>query len=308
MIDYIPQLRLVLTGRCNGNCYFCHREGICNNSINNDMPIEIIEESARVANELNIPFICLTGGEPTIRDDLNTIIDILCNIYGNKRINLTTNGYNLNTLNKKIKNEINVINLSLASLVKEVNMQYQGVDPQNALDSLKNFPAKEKNINIVITRSNQNEINKIVDFCLLNNISITLIFELKKYSSDEYALQQDVLKNLKLIDHPRIKLKGNPIIEIGENCKLTIKHPLLNTLITRSICIKCPEIKKCYERICAVRVYPDSFVSPCLSGYIKSSKISVADRIKDIYERLSNDKINVFSFLKNSEGSFGGKP
>ncbi len=300
MFNCTPHLRLILTGRCNGTCDFCHHEGMNNYSISDDMPLEVIEESAKAARNLNLPYLSLTGGEPTIRNDLGMIIDLICNEYSNEKINLATNGYNLKELTKNIKKNINTVNLSLTSLDIKINMQYQGVDPRDALNSLKEFPANKKNVNILISRSNQNEINDLIDYCLLNNFTATLIFELKKYTQDDYALQQDVLKKLNITEPPIIKLKGIPIIEIGGKGEVSIKHPFLNTLVTRDVCLNCPQITTCHERICAVRVYPNSFVTPCLSGYIKSSKSQVYDRIKDIYEMLSINDTSIFNFLENT--------
>ena len=86
-------LRLIVTTKCNGHCYFCHKEGACSSQ---DMSLNIISTCAKIANKLSVP-ITLTGGEPTLRKDIDKVIYKIYKTAPNVKLGLTTNGANLIT-------------------------------------------------------------------------------------------------------------------------------------------------------------------------------------------------------------------
>lgn len=149
-------LRLIVTTTCNGHCYFCHKEGACSSS--QEMPLNLIATCAKIADRLSVP-ITLTGGEPTLRKDIDKVIYKIYNTAPNVKLGLTTNGANLLTYSN-IKMSIDTLNLSIISFEDDIAKQYQNVIPERALDGLKAFPAINKNLNVVILQDNLFQINK----------------------------------------------------------------------------------------------------------------------------------------------------
>lgn len=295
-----PPLRIVLNRQCNGNCSFCHHEGYMKDAL---MPIRTVSECATIAKKLSIPTISLTGGEPTLRQDLHDVIGAIQEIY-NGDIGLTTNGYRLPELCKKIKKPLHTINLSISSFNKKVYKCYQNTNPFVAVDALQNFPAQKKNLNIVVIQENYQSISEIVAYCLERLLSVDLMFELKRYTSNDFLMQQCVISELLKIGQPEIKYGITPTLTItfSDKCTISIKHPLLSSLVEWPICQQCTIASSCFERICSIRVYPDGTVSPCLNGTVGFRTESLLTKIEKTYECLGSAELRTMSlseFLAN---------
>ncbi|HEX8550563.1 MAG TPA: GTP 3',8-cyclase MoaA [Abditibacteriaceae bacterium] len=117
----ITYLRISVTDRCNFRCTYCLPEdGI------EWLPRESIltfEEIARVATvgaSLGLKKIRLTGGEPTLRRDLPTLVQMLRAIDGVEEIALTTNASRLDELAQPLHDAgLSSVNISLDSLQSE---------------------------------------------------------------------------------------------------------------------------------------------------------------------------------------------
>lgn len=273
-------LRLVVTTRCFGKCNFCHKEGI-SKLFDMDMDMNTIEECASIANNLSIPQINITGGEPSTRHDLSEIISKINEKYKGKIV-LTSNGYMLLECMDKITKEIDGLNISIHSLKKDVISNYQNVSIDVVLLIISNFPAKEINLNLVLNKDNFNEVPEIIDFCITRNISLDIMFEFRDYSERENMKYCKFFKDLRLDYDPYLSFGAVPKMVIFSNnkCKISIKHPELSSLIKYPACTKC--IENCYEFMCAIRVYPDKTVAPCLKNKVFKSK-SLKSNIEDAY-------------------------
>lgn len=289
----IPPLRIVLNSQCNGNCSFCHHEGFTKNLI---MPIQMVSMCATVANDLSIPDLSLTGGEPTLRQDLHDVIAAIQEVYDG-HIGLTTNGYRLSELCSKIKKPLYAVNLSISSFDKKVYEHYQNTNPIVALNALQDFPAQKKNLNIVVIQENYQCISDIIAYCLDHLLSVDLMFELKHYSSYDILMQRHVIGELLKIGQPKIKYGITPVftITVNDKCTINIKHPFLSSLVMWSICQHCEATLSCFERICSIRVYPNGIVSPCLDNSIKLANNSLSTKIKEIYAYLGKAELKMIS-------------
>ena len=285
--NFVPPLRLILTNRCNGLCPFCHKEGYQGNS---DMVWQDICACANTAEELALPNITLTGGEPTLRADLPDIISELQKRYSG-HISLTTNGYNLEQTAESLQIPLYAVNLSVSSFSQNLWGKYQNVLPKKAIKSLLTVPAINKKFNIVITKDNYQEIKDIISFCISNSISLDIMFELKEYNTEDLLIQKFILTFFSKLGEPIIHYGPTPslTIEINDTCKISIKHPTLSSLVKWDICCQCKVVSECFERVCAVRVYPNGIVTPCLNHSIivdKGDQKELKDRIYDAYDVL----------------------
>src|SRR5665811_1971063 len=88
-------LRISITQRCNNRCAYCHREGEVQRANRSAelMSVEEIVRIAKIAIDLGISRVKLTGGEPLMRKDLPEIVSgIAAEVSGLKDLSLTTNG------------------------------------------------------------------------------------------------------------------------------------------------------------------------------------------------------------------------
>jgi cyclic pyranopterin phosphate synthase len=92
----ITDLRVSLTDRCNFDCFYCHNEGLGDTRgprepTDDEMATDTVELIARVAHGYGIRNYKFTGGEPTLRTDLGTIVETVAAMDGTE-VSMTTNG------------------------------------------------------------------------------------------------------------------------------------------------------------------------------------------------------------------------
>lgn len=297
VIGALPPLRLVLNTNCNGRCFYCHREG---NHTSQSMSRETIIDCANIAQSLSIPQLSLTGGEPSLRSDLSEVINDIRELAPGVKVSLTSNGDNLSSFCGKVKKPIDILNLSITSFKKDVAYRYQNVVPEKALFAFHLFPAIHKNLNIVLVQDNYKEIEAIIEYCVDKEISIDFIFELKEYTDSDKILQQSFFRKIESYGEASISLKSTPVVKIivSDKCTIHIKHPYLSALPDIGACHNCAYIGECYERICAIRVYPDKFVTACLNHKLTSDKTDIRERIQDVYNQILCN-YSVLSFISS---------
>jgi cyclic pyranopterin phosphate synthase len=117
----IKSLRISITDRCNFRCVYCMpAEGLAWVPRAEILTYEEITRLARIAAQIGIEQIRLTGGEPTVRRDLPDLIRMLREIPGLRSLSLTTNGVLLTKLAGPLAEAgLTRINVSLDSLVRE---------------------------------------------------------------------------------------------------------------------------------------------------------------------------------------------
>lgn len=293
MVYLMPPLRLILNTDCNGRCTFCHHEGYVLNGI---MDAEMVYECAEIAQALSLPNLSLTGGKPTLRKDLPCLLNGIQHKYKG-HISLTTNGFNLFFLYDKIDSPLNSINLSITSFNENIWKKYQNVNPYEAIKSLCIFPAANKNLNVLISKENYLEIEKFFECCIEHSLSLDLMFELTESNADtDNLIYQYIFEQFRRLGTPRIEYGITPmlIIDFNANCKFRIKHSSLSSLVKWQICQECKSLVSCYERICAIRIYPNGTVTPCLNNEVKMEQknLSMLQRIQNAYNILGSYKID----------------
>lgn len=114
-IDY---LRISITDRCNLRCRYCMpEEGIPSVGHQSVLSYEELLRVARVAVELGVQKIRLTGGEPLVRKGLLGLIETLAQLPGAPELTLTSNGLLLAENARALKEAgLSRINVSVDSL------------------------------------------------------------------------------------------------------------------------------------------------------------------------------------------------
>ncbi|HMF56978.1 MAG TPA: radical SAM protein, partial [Pyrinomonadaceae bacterium] len=165
----IRDLRVSLTDRCNFRCFYCLPHGEPPIAPKEQMlSYEEIEYVCDIFVELGIEKIRLTGGEPMMRRDIETIIEKLARLKPRLHdLALTTNGYFLPDRAEGLKAAgLDRITISLDSLKRDVFRQMTGVDVLDrvleGISSAKRAGLYPIKVNAVIVRGHND--NAVADF------------------------------------------------------------------------------------------------------------------------------------------------
>ena len=110
-------LRISITNRCNVKCFYCHHDGIVPE--NYEMTSNEMQRIVKVAKEIGIEKIRLSGGEPLIREDIVDIVTKISSV-GFRDISLTTNGVLLGKYAEQLYNAgLTRVNVSFDTLNPE---------------------------------------------------------------------------------------------------------------------------------------------------------------------------------------------
>ena len=118
----INYLRLSVTDRCNLRCSYCMPEdGISKIAHDNILSYEELYRIARIAVDIGIDKIRITGGEPLVRRGIVGFLHQLAELPGLEQLVLTTNGVLLESMAGDLRSAgIQRLNISLDSLNPEI--------------------------------------------------------------------------------------------------------------------------------------------------------------------------------------------
>ncbi|MPW38187.1 GTP 3',8-cyclase MoaA [Thermococcus sp. 101 C5] len=172
----VTNLRISLTNECNLNCFYCHREGQTLSF--QGMKPEEIERIVRIASQLGIKKVKLTGGEPTIRKDIVEIVRRIRPYV--EDLSMTTNGTTMKLLGGSLKEAgLDRVNISLDTLDRKKYKAITGFDvlPQ-VLEGIEKavklfYPVK---LNMVVMKGlNDGEIWDMINYAAQKNTILQLI-------------------------------------------------------------------------------------------------------------------------------------
>ncbi|WP_087035911.1 GTP 3',8-cyclase MoaA [Thermococcus litoralis] len=172
----VTNLRISLTNECNLNCFYCHREGQTLSF--QEMKPEEIERIVRIASQLGIKKVKLTGGEPTIRKDIVEIVRRIRPYV--EDLSMTTNGTTMKLLAEPLKEAgLDRVNISLDTLDRKKYKSITGFDmlPQ-VLEGIEKavklfYPVK---LNMVVMKGlNDGEIWNMINYAARKNAILQLI-------------------------------------------------------------------------------------------------------------------------------------
>ena len=127
---HLNYLRISITDRCNLQCRYCVPHDLIPKLSHNEiLTYEEILRVVRVATDLGVSKVRVTGGEPLVRKGVYDFLKALVATEGLKDVSLTTNGVLLKDNLSKIKSAgIARINVSLDTLNREKYRQITGYD------------------------------------------------------------------------------------------------------------------------------------------------------------------------------------
>jgi cyclic pyranopterin phosphate synthase len=116
----LEYLRLSVTDRCNFRCAYCLPQGCARGAGSQPLSGEEIDRLVRAFAALGFWKFRLTGGEPTLRQDLVDVVRRIVVAPGVRRVGLTTNGYRIASMATELRDAgLSSLNVSLDSLRPE---------------------------------------------------------------------------------------------------------------------------------------------------------------------------------------------
>jgi cyclic pyranopterin phosphate synthase len=197
----IRDLRVSLTDRCNFRCFYCLPHGEPPIAPKEQMlSFEEIEYVCEIFVGLGIEKLRLTGGEPMLRRDIETIIRKLSPLKasGLRDLALTTNGYYLPDRAQSLKDAgLDRVTISLDSLKRDVFKRMTGVDVLDkvlaGIAAAKNAGLEPIKINAVIVRGhNEDEVADFAAFAREYDVKMRFIEFMPLDSGHEWS-REDVV-------------------------------------------------------------------------------------------------------------------
>lgn len=217
----IRDLRVSLTDRCNFRCFYCLPHGEPPIAPKEQMlSYEEIDYLCEIFVSLGIEKLRLTGGEPMLRRDIETIIQKLTRLKssGLRDLALTTNGYYLPERAQSLKDAgLDRVTISLDSLKRDVFKRMTGVDVLDkvlaGIDAAKKAGLEPIKINAVIVRGhNEDEVADFAAFAREYDVKMRFIEFMPLDSGHEWS-REDVVSGKEIRERiserfPLVRVEG----------------------------------------------------------------------------------------------------
>lgn len=274
-----------VTSRCNAKCRHCfYWQKI--NTVKDELNLSEIEKIAKSAP--NLLTVTLTGGEPFLRDDLVEIANIFSKFTKIANIQIPTNGILTDHIFETTKNILEVcrkdirvaVGISIDNL-REKHNKIRQVDGcfEKAVKTIKKLKKLEREFSnfrlgsiITITKDNQEEIGKIVNFLEndlgIDNVGVNIIrSEVKDMSLKEL--------DIKYYNNIMLKLR-NDFLEKADKKNLSWIERILSS-------------RQYYGSQILSRIYSEKkYITPCYAG----SLLAILKENGDVYPcEMLNDKM-----------------
>ncbi len=298
--------RISLTDKCNLRCYFCHKEGQ-----ETGVPATLLDANdfiwaSEVAINLGFKKFKLTGGEPTLRDDLPLIIKGIKEI-GAEDISLITNGLRLQACSQALFDAgLDRLNVSIYSFREDVFKKYCN-GRENDIDRLRDgideaIKCGFNNIKINFILNNfdrSDEFEDVLSFARDRCIRVLLLPRLPYnmrpgdhvYSFDDlYGFMKGfgIKKEEFITDSEEFSQK---LLHLDNGAEVLLRF---NTASSKNIfkaCSKCSHKDECLEGIFPLRLSASGNLIPCLSR--GTDEVMTYDSIK------SRDKKQFIKAIKS---------
>lgn len=175
-------LRISVTDRCNFRCQYCMPpEGLDWLKRADILSFEEIERLARLFAQMGVSKVRLTGGEPTVRKDLEELMTRLAAIDGIRSLLMTTNGTTLATKAKKYRKAgLTGLNISLDSLKRdkflEITLRDELDRVLSGIDAALDAGFESVKINVVVMEGvNDDELLDFVEFARDRPVTVRFI-------------------------------------------------------------------------------------------------------------------------------------
>lgn len=166
------RLRLIVTGACNINCFYCHNEGQPKHD--RFFPQTLVDHIVQLLPENPLDAITFTGGEALLHPELESLVEQFAPHF--LRRTLVTNGLLLTPerLSRLFRAGLTKIRLGVDSITRRKHRPTPGaptgISAHEAIQMLEESPLKFE-LNVVLTKFNKDEISNLLSLCSKRKIS-----------------------------------------------------------------------------------------------------------------------------------------
>lgn len=313
LADLENPIRLKVTGECNRNCFFCHKEG--------GMDIDTIHFSEnlkhmieKLAAELQMHSVAITGGEPLLHDDLCILMHKIMECSGIRKFSVTTNG----TICRKEefwrelhKTGLYKVNISMPDILTgkldsllsddRWNMRFNNIfQNQQQLIQLLNELGVEVKINVAVINDELYTLSVLEHLMMLKDLNFEIVLLPNITSEKTFTYSQHVIgKIIRTLDLQLYAIrqrKGtSDVIYVYRNHdgkKIEIKTTKWNnsTQKLKTICEQCTVKKECQEGFYGIRVEQVNgilYVRLCIHKTTKQVRMPFEEFLKsDVFYEL----------------------
>lgn len=215
---HIDYLRISVTDRCNLRCVYCMpAEGIQLLRHEDILTFDEITEVARIAVELGVRKIRLTGGEPLVRRGITDLVKMIAGIKGIEDLSMTTNGILLDKFATLLKEAgLHRINVSLDTLDP---VKYQQITRGGSLENVMEGLRKAVEAGLTPIKLNcvtgeltdEEDVSMMKRFAEENNYLVRFIRQMDLVTGEFYVVEGGDGGNCSLCN--RLRLTSNGIIK-----------------------------------------------------------------------------------------------
>lgn len=271
----LPKLDLNVTNRCNFQCVHCAFDSGCTRM--SELSLEQIRKILQETKQLNGERFDITGGEPLLREDIADIIKIGKEL--GYKIELVTNGSLLTkeklSLFRKLQLDSIAISLDgsnykVYSKIRQIEKGVYKRVLENTKEAIKQgFPVK---INTVAFQSNLQDIPKITEFCIKNNVKEHGIYYFTPVGRGKKSAELSI-EPLEWLNFIR-----QHISKYSERIKISIEIPLVEKgkLNGEIGCIANAE-KYHLQILPSGNVFPCAILASCNKPIANLSSLSIKD-------------------------------
>ena len=252
----IVNLRISITDRCNFRCTYCMpADNVEFMDRGELLSFEEITRIARVVSKMGIYRIRLTGGEPLLRKNLSTLVEMLDGVEGIEDIALTTNAFFLKDQARALKDAgLQRLNISLDALDQE---KFAHVNRRDCLQQVLDGIAESRKVGfasikinaVAVKNFSETEILKLVEMGRNQDLEIRFI-EFMPLDADQTWERDKVLFGHEIIDLINQQYELVPIkdsLEIGPASEYSFADGLgkigIITAVSNPFCDYCNRIR-----------------------------------------------------------------
>lgn len=275
MLHRSRYFRVSLTSRCNLSCFFCHREG-------NRRKIEVelsaceIIRACHTALEMGYTKVKLTGGEPTLREDIFDIISKLSKLKI-PDLSIITNGTMLSTCAQELWNSgLRRMNVTIPTMDADRFYRIQGKQASilyeiiNGIYRAKSVGFQNIKLNYVyVDEGSDKDLQEVMSFA--GDVDATLVL-LPVMNTDRYYPLQELYEKMLTIgvkkeeevsDREGLRRR---LLYMKNGAKILLRVDELSECVPYRFCEQCGCRNNCREGIFPIRLTSNGILVPCMES------------------------------------------
>ncbi len=282
MLNSSKYFRVSVTDKCNLSCFFCHREGNDSECVDELSPKEL-QLACKIAHEMGFQKFKLTGGEPTVRNDICTIVSLLSKL-NLPDLSMITNGSLLSEQAGDLwKAGLRRINITLNSLNQERFQRIQTTRQVSVASVLQGIEAacsvgfKNIKINFVyFDEDSERDLEELLVYTKERGFTLVVLpaLAVQSYYTLDYLynkirahgiVSEDIISDSEGIRKRLISLVSGASVLLRLD-ELAAQKPYV-------FCGKCSVRENCREGIFPVRLSANGELIPCMAS--REHRISI---------------------------------